>query len=460
MSNLGDLTINSTKKEKAAASREVGAQLEARRDLLKIENNKANEKLLSKTRDGVKGLPPGATIGNVRRFFRTSRSKTVPTQYPTINLPKQKDKLKLTPKEVRKRKSTGVIDGVFVYGPVKRWAQRLNQNPEKWGVDAQGNPRSLKGFVQWLNKSYADAQLRAKMESSRPGFGETHAGHATSVEEKGTNAPSNLAPQPARGIIRNMIGNLDIKGNSLHTLKELQDAGIDGGTLEGAFQEYMNEGQKNILSHKDLRISDQSKIAHGVDEEGNRLNAEGEAIQARRNLENRAGELQIKKANPQTTPIKANRLFQAVRHGARVAGSSPNPAANIGGDVVGVLMDGAAFLQDPKNPENVVDLALSGGQILTNLAAAGLTLIPGAGPGMGLIVMKAGDNLGKANNALANVEKMWNLARPGFNKAKKSINEIVQINKKEKPLSKADQLQIGPIQKETRQTPLNRLKFR
>ena len=51
--------------------------------------------------------------------------------------------------------------------------------------------------------------------------------------------------------------------------------------------------------------------------------------------------------------------------------------------------------------------------------------------------MKAGDNLGKANNALANIEKMWNLARPGFNKAKKSINEIVQIKKNNKPISKS-----------------------
>jgi hypothetical protein len=448
MSNLGNLTINSTKKEKADASKEVGAQLEARRDLLKIENKTTNSKRLSKTREGVKGLPPGATIGDVNRFFRTSRSKTIPTQYPTIKFPKQGNKLKLNSKELRKRKSTGVIDGVFVYGPVKRWARELNKTPEKWGVDTQGNTRSLKGFVQWLNKSYSDAQLRAKQESSRPGFGETHAGHATSVEHKGSNAPSNLSPQPARGIIRNMIGNLDIKGNSLHTLKELQDAGIDGGTLEGAFQEYMNEGQKNILKHTDLMISDQSKIAHGVDEEGNRLNAEGEAIQARRNLENRAGELQIKKANPQTTPIKANRLFQAVRHGARVAGGSPNPIANVGGDIVGVVMDGAAYLQDPKNPENVADLTLSGGQMAANLAAAGLTLVPGA-QGAAYLVMKGGDSL-------ARIEQIWNLARPGFRKA----NEIVKLNKKEKPLSKADQLQVGPIQRSTRKTPLSPLKIR
>ena len=76
-------------------------------------------------------------------------------------------------------------------------------------------------------------------------------------------------------------------------------------------------------------------------------------------------------SNPQTTKIKANRLFQAVRHGARVAGQSANPIANVGGDIVGVVMDGAAFLQDPKNPENVADLALSGGQMAANLAAAG-----------------------------------------------------------------------------------------
>jgi len=432
MSNLGDLGIHSTKKEIEDARKEVGAQLEARRDLLQIENTKANEKLLSKTREGIKGLPEGVKIGNVRRFFRSNKSKTAPTQWPTLTIAQEKEKpLELNPKEVRKRKSTGVIDNKFVYGPVKRWARDLDKKPEKWGVDLQGNTRSIPGFVKWLNKSYSDAQFRAKMESSRPGFGETHAGHGTSVEHRGTNAPSNLSPQPARGIIRNMIGNLDIKGKSLHSLQDLQNAGIDGGTLEGAFQEYMNEGQKNILKHTDLRMSDRSKISHGIDEDGKPLNAEGESIQARRNLENRAGVLQLGKANPQTPTIKANRLFQAVRHGARVAGQAPNPAVNIGGDIVGVLMDGAAFLQDPKNPENVIDLTLSGGQMAANLAAAGLTLIPGVGPGAGLIVMKVGDNLGKTSNALANVEKMWNLARPGFNKAKKSV-ELIPLNQLKK----------------------------
>ena len=46
-------------------------------------------------------------------------------------------------------------------------------------------------------------------------------------------------------------------------------------------------------------------------------------------------------------------------------------------------MDGAAFIQDPKNPENLVDLALSGGQLATSIAAAGLTAlpVPGARPG-------------------------------------------------------------------------------
>lgn len=439
MSNLGNLGINSTKKEIEAARKEVGAQLEARRDLLKIDNTKANEKLLSKTREGVKGLPPNVKIGNVRRFFRSNQSKTAPTQWPTLTIPKEENKLKLNPKERRTRKSTGVIDGVFVYGPVKRWAKRLNQNPEKWGVDNQGNTRSLNGFVKWLNKSYSNEQLKASMQGSRPRFGETHAGHGLSVEGGGSNAPSNLAPQPARGIIRNMIGNLDIKGKSLHTLKDLQNAGIDGGTLEGAFQEYMNEGQKNILSHKDLKISDQSKILHGVDAEGKPLNAEAQEIQARRNLENRAGELQIHKANPQTTKIKANRLFQVVRHGARVAGQSANPIANVGGDVVGVVMDGAAFLQDPKNPENVADLALSGGQMAANLVAAGLTLVPGA-QGAAYIVMKGGDNLGK-------IERIWNMMRPpgGYKKA----GEILKV----KPGSRNKRSELKAI---TRDLKFNR----
>ena len=440
MSNLGELGINSTKKELEAARKEIGAQLEARRDLLKIENTKANEKLLSKTREGLKGLPPGATVGNVRRFFRTNKLTNVPTQYPTIKFKQQdRSELELNPKERRIRKSTGTIDGKFVYGPVKRWAARLDKSPDKWGVDNQGNKRSLDGFVKWLNKSYANEQLKASMWGTRPGKGETHAGHGLSVQGGGSNSPSNLAPQPARGIINNLIGNLDIKGKSLHTLEDLQKAGVDGGTLEGAFQEYMNEGQKNILSHKDLKISDQSKILHGVDAEGNPLNAEAEEIQARRNLENRAGELQIHKANPQTTKLKANRLFQVVRHGARVAGQSVNPLANVGGDVVGVVMDGAAYLQDPKIPENLADLALSGSQMAANLVAAGLTLVPG-GQGAAYLVMKGGDNIGK-------VERIWNMMRPpgGFKKS----NEMLQI----KPGSRNKRSELKAI---TRDIKFNR----
>lgn len=437
MSNLGELGLNPVE-----ARQNIAAQLEATRDLEGIENISKNRKLLSGTRKGVTGLPENMNIGNVNKLFRALRSgmkiseltaKDLPTLKPSSS-DKPEDTLKLNPKEVRTRKTTGTIDGEFVYGPVKRWARRLNETPEKWGTDAQGNQRSLKGFVKWLNKSYSSEQLRAKQEGSRPGRGETHAGHGTSAEEYGTNAPSNLAPQPARNKIRGLIGNLDIKGKSLHSLKELQDAGVDGGTLEGAFQEYMNEGEKNILSHKDLKISDQSKILHGVDDEGKALNAQALEIEARRELENRAGELQIHKANPQTAKIKANRLFQVTRHAARTAGQSNNPLANIGGDAVGVIMDGAAFIQDPKNPENLVDLALSGGQLATSIAAAGLTAlpVPGARPGA-FFLMKAGDNLGK-------IEKLWNFARPGFNKTQ----EVMKL----KPGSRNKRSELKSIQRD------------
>ena len=292
-------TKPNTKAEVNNIRREVATQLEAARDLNGIDNIEGNKNILSKLRSKLKNLPKEIQVSNVNKLFRALRKGIKISDIPLSDLPSIKSENSkevnvLTDKEIRKWKSTGVIDGEFTHGPILRWGKRI----KKWGVDLEGNARSIEGFVKWLNKSYSTAQIRAKLEGTRPWRGETHAGHGTSVEDFGSHSPSNLAPQPARKIIRDLIGNLDIKGKSLHSLEDLQRAGVDGGTLLGAFQEYMNEGEKNILRFADLPMSDRSLILHGVDIDGNALNSEALSIAARRKLDDRAGELFIKRANP------------------------------------------------------------------------------------------------------------------------------------------------------------------
>ena len=84
-------------------------------------------------------------------------------------------------------------------------------------------------------------------------------------------------------------------------------------------------------------------------------------------------------------------------------------------------MDGVSFVGDPSK-ENAIDLALSSGQVLTNLAAMGLTAlpIPGARPGA-YALMKLGDNIGK-------VEKIWNLSggREVMSKANKNQADAIR----------------------------------
>ena len=282
--------------------REVASQLEAARDLNGVDNIEGNKNILSKLRNKLKNLPKEIQVSNVNKLFRALRKGIKISDIPLSDLPSiksenSKEVNKLTDKEIRKWKATGVIDGEFTHGPILRWGRRMTDEG-KWGVDLQGTKRSIEGFVKWLNKSYSDAQTRAKLEGTRPWRGETHGGHGTSVEHGGSHSPGNLAPQPARKIIRDLIGNLDIKGKSLHTLEDLQRAGVDGGTLLGAFQEYMNEGAENILRFADLPMRDRSLILHGVDIDGNALNSEALSIAARRKLDDRAGELFIKRANP------------------------------------------------------------------------------------------------------------------------------------------------------------------
>ena len=101
--------------------------------------------------------------------------------------------------------------------------------------------------------------------------------------------------------------------------------------------------------------------------------------------------------------VNSKKLF---RNLSSVAGQSNNPLVNVGGDLVGAVIDGVSYMADPSR-ERAIDVLLSTGQAATSLAAVGLALVPIPGSRFaGFALMKIGDNIGKA-------ERIWNLAREG-----------------------------------------------
>jgi len=139
----------------------------------------------------------------------------------------------------------------------------------------------------------------------------------------------------------------------------------------------------------------------------------------------------IKVHSGTTKPLTSKGLFRNIM---KVAGQSNNPLVNVSGDIVGAVMDGVAYAQNPNDADALADLTLSGSQALLSLGAIGLAAvpIPGARPGA-YMLMKAGDKV-------AMVERMWNMGREGrqmasgklpvgVNKAKSLINKQDSQNK-------------------------------
>jgi len=457
MSKEGNVDLNSLE-----TRRDVMSQMEAFRDLQKIENKQSNRKLLSGTRKGVKNLSPNVRIGNVNRGYRAIEpkphgkglkiSELTAKDLPSLKIKKEEPKnqthkdlpgKKLTSPELRTYNTTGFYKGKFVNPLVLEQAKKLSKQ-NKWPKWNTGQPKSLEGFIKYMKRGWDQtAKNWAELKSSRSDTKHVR-GHVTDAAGGGSNHPLNIVNQPEASLAKGLkigegglVSNETLRGTLKHP-DDLKMAGFGGENVAEAFQEYLMEGdQKKFGIKNSLRFSEDQRsiMAH---KEGRTAESLGFEFEQKNN--EKLFQQAITDANPPPkTKLKANRLFQVVRHGARVAGQSVNPIANVGGDVVGVIMDGAAFLQDPKNPENVADLALSGGQMAANLVAAGLTLVPGA-QGAAYIVMKGGDNLGK-------IERIWNMMRPpgGYKKA----GEILKI----KPGSRNKRSELKAI---TRDLKFNR----
>jgi len=332
--------------------------------------------------------------------------------------------VKLTPEEFRKYNSTGMYKGKFANPEVLKQVERLNETG-KWPVDPiTGKPRSLKGFRRELNRGWDQLAVQeAKIRSEKTGW--THQrGHGVSADEGGSNWKYNVAAQPATAIekggdigVNNLAPNISQGKDTLKSIDDLEMAGLEGANVSKAFNAYLMEGTEGIQNLSRFKREQRSRILHDPT-----ITAEGAAIEA--DLQNRriANRNEIKAANPVELKQSAKNLFTSIsnpRNLARIAGSSNNPIANMGGDVVGAVMDGVSFVGDPSK-ENAIDLALSSSQVAANLAAMGLAAlpIPGARPGA-FALMKIGDHIGKA-------ERLWNLGGRDMSAANRNQADAIR----------------------------------
>jgi len=382
---------------------------------------------------------------------------------------------------------------------VRQWAQNLTDN------DAWPQGKDLDGYEKWLRLSYNKAGEDTRRIQKQTGL-KQNVGHF----EQGPNAPSNLGPQVEYGeegnktTVQKSYDSKTGKSTKVETVKkatdhvrtkeDLDQADI-GRTHARAFEEYLFEGKNTYIDSKGVERSvshmeDFTAEQRGVVGHSKEFAATAESAQNKIRLEqlNDAKVREYNKASPskQLTledQAKANILAKNpaipdVRHvkgpagyfdkikshliskgfveeAAKVAGQSPNPMTNIFGDFVGVVFDGLAVAANPKDKDALIELAMSGTQLATSTLGSALIAIPDPlTGGLGYVIMRAGDNVGK-------IEKLWNMSREGRQLTKKNKKplEIFGLKKKNKPLSEADKAQIGPIQKETRQTPLNRIRI-
>ena len=207
----------------------------------------------------------------------------------------------------------------------------------------------------------------------------------------------------------------------------------------GQFAPESEKGKYRVHTVGTLGARDMGKIGHDTEFDPTASGALEKIEERKFKTAQRQVEMQNTPIEPGIDKVKSPRgLFQkTVRTIARTAGTSNNPVVNITGDVVGAVMDGVAFAANP-TAQNGIDLALSGGQVVTNLAALGIAAlpIPGARPGA-YALMKIGDNL-------AHVERMWGYGREG----RALIGKENFNNKKLQIMSKQSGKEIADIRKD------------
>lgn len=350
--------------------------------------------------------------------------------------------INLSRQEQKDFASTGMIRGEFSRGDVIRWAKRLNPV-----TDDQGNiireskwpkGKSLAGFVKSMNKAYRDVGTDIVLRVSETGgvgfvfkgltkgsSKEIQKGHIvpsiseTGVyDEGGANFRRNLASQAARPSdltdtgkqigLDSQYANIPLSNRVPKDEGALRSVGL-GGNVADAFGAYlMGDDDPDLklwaqFGNQEDRVKGRAAFEMGTGPDGKDLAPE--AVLAEEELNKHRADFQegMDAKNIEPPKVKANRAFKVFRRLAKAAGSSPNPIANISGDIVGVVMDGVTFAQSPNDPSALIDLTLSGTQALASLGALGLSFVPIPGARAGaFLLIKAGDKV-------ATMERLYNM---------------------------------------------------
>jgi hypothetical protein len=358
--------------------------------------------------------------------------------------------LKMTSDEYRTYNSTGMYGGQF------RNPFVLDQASELDKAKAWPEGKSLKGFLKAMSYGWNTiADREAKYVQKRESL-EIHRGHGRSVEQGGSNWWTNVAPQfakatdpddPDLGIEgpKRQAANLAIGKHSLKELDDLEMAGNYGVDVKKAFNAYLMEGDKGVLDLSRFSTEARTRILHGTER-----TAEGQVAEEELNLRKTEHNKLIAEANKGGAPPLAKAktpkdlFFNSIRTTARIAGQSPNPLANIAGDIVGAVMDTAVYIANPNDPDALTDLTLSGSQALISVGSTALAFvpIPGARPGA-YALMKVGDNIGK-------VERIWNMTREGRMLARQMKAGKTPTLQKKKPtiISKQSGQEVAEMRKD------------
>ena len=234
-------------------------------------------------------------------------------------------------------------------------------------------------------------------------------------------------------------------------------AGNYGVDVKKAFNAYLMEGDEGVLDLSRFSTEARTRILHGTER-----TAEGQVAEEELNLRKEEHNKLIAEANKGGAPPLAKAktpkdlFFNAIRTTSRIAGQSPNPLANVAGDIVGAVMDTAVYIGNPKDADALADLTLSGSQALLSIGSVALAFvpIPGARPGA-YALMKVGDNIGK-------VERIWNMTREGRAMARQMKAGQTPTLQKPKPqiLSKVSGDEVAAIRKDVQtDARIKRTKF-
>ena len=467
---LDDLKIYPDKKE---AKLQIGDQVIENRERLKEAKGKyysplgSDLKPLELRSDIPTRVEAGGNIYETKNItqFAEGKAKSIGLSNPPAKNLESPDLpgVKMTSDEYRTYNSTGMYKGKFLNPFVLDQAAKLD-NTTAWPKG-----KSLKGFLKAMSYGWNTiADREAKYVQKQTGL-EIHRGHGRSVEQGGSNWWTNVAPQfakatdpddPDLGIEgpKRQAANLAIGKHSLKGIDDLEMAGNYGVDVPKAFNAYLTEGDEGILDLSRFSKEAHSRILHGTER-----TAEGQVAEEELNLRKEEHNKLIAEANKGGAPPLAKAktpkdlFFNAIRTTSRIAGQSPNPLANVAGDIVGAVMDTAVYIANPNDPDALADLTLSGSQALISVGATALAFvpIPGARPGA-YALMKVGDNIGK-------VERIWNMTREGRTLARQMKAGQNPTLQKKKPtiVSKQSGNEIAGIKKDIQlDKRLNRVRIK